>query len=197
MSPLVAMIRKRALAAGLWQALFVLSVVGGYACVQLTVREEHRRMKFVAMDSRDTFYLTNMGSFENAKQIHAELAKMAAETIYSRSPEGFDFPERMERLFNPACFDILQEQQKRESDAFKAMQIHEKWESGEIKELSIDDNTVLVSVAGQVLKVSTFNGRINNESKPVTLFLKLVVNPDMGHNGRFPLIVTHFDQKKS
>jgi hypothetical protein len=52
------------------------------------------RIRFVAMDSRDTFYLANLGTFDTARHIHAELAKMAAETIFSRNPDGFDNPER-------------------------------------------------------------------------------------------------------
>ena len=95
MSPLVLMLRKRLMATWLWQALFVLAVIGGYAAVQLTIYQERERLRFVAMDSRDTFYLANLGTFETAQHIHAELAKMAAETIFSRSPDGFDDPERL------------------------------------------------------------------------------------------------------
>src|SRR4029077_16583607 len=96
------MLRKHLMAAWLWQGLFVLAVIGGYAAVQLTIYQERQRLRFVAMDSRDTFYLANLGSFETAQHIHAELSKMAAETIFSRSPDGFDDPERLERLFSPA-----------------------------------------------------------------------------------------------
>src|SRR6516162_2631851 len=124
MSPLILMLRKRMMATSVWQGLFVLSVIGGFVAVQLAIREEHRRIKFVAMDSRDTFYLANLGTFESAKHIHAELAKMAAETIFSRSPEGFDNPERLERLFNPATYLNLQAEEKRDSESFKAQQIH-------------------------------------------------------------------------
>src|SRR6516165_11414444 len=173
MSPLILMLRKPLMATWLWQTLFVLAVIGGYAAVQLTIYQERQRLRFVAMDSRDTFYLANLGTFESAKHIHAELAKMAAETIFSRSPEGFDNPERLERLFNPATYLNLQAEEKRDSESFKAQQIHQKIETGQIKEINVDDNTALISVECQVLRTGTFNGRINNDSKRITLFLKL------------------------
>jgi len=195
MSPLILMLRKRMMATSVWQGLFVLSVIGGFVAVQLAIREEHRRIKFVAMDSRDTFYLANLGTFESAKHIHAELAKMAAETIFSRSPEGFDNPERLERLFNPATYLNLQAEEKRDSESFKAQQIHQKIETGQIKEINVDDNTALISVEGQVLRTTTFNGRIQNDSKRITLFLKFVVNDDMAHNGRYPLVVTKYEER--
>jgi len=49
----------------LWPALLVLAVIGGFVSHHLTVQEMMQRMRFVAMDSRDTFYLANLGSFES------------------------------------------------------------------------------------------------------------------------------------
>ena len=79
-SALITMLRKRLMVTWLWQALFVLAVIGGFVSHHLTVAEMMGRTRFVAMDSRDTFYLANLGNFETAQRIHEELAKMAAET---------------------------------------------------------------------------------------------------------------------
>ena len=153
------------------------------------------RIRFTAMDSRDTFYLANLGSFETAQNIHAELAKMAAETIFSCSPDGFDSPERLERLFNPATTASLQKDAARDADVFRVQQIHQKFESGQVKEIAVDDNTALVSVAGQLLRTGMFNQRIVNDAKKVTVFLRLRVNEDMATNGRYPLVVTNYEER--
>jgi hypothetical protein len=183
------------MATWLWQALFVLAVIGGYVAVQLTIYRERERLRFVAMDSRDTFYLANLGTFETAQHIHAELAKMAAETIFSRSPDGFDDPERLERLFNPATTIELNKEAARDSEVFRQQQIHQKFESGQIREVEVGSNTALVSVEGQVLRTGTFNQRIVNDAKKVTVFLRLTVNGDMAHNGRYPLVVTNYETR--
>jgi sulfur carrier protein ThiS len=195
MSPLILMLRKPLMATWLWQTLFVLAVIGGYAAVQLTIYQERQRLRFVAMDSRDTFYLANLGSFETAQHIHAELSKMAAETIFSRSPDGFDDPERLERLFSPATTVELNKEAVRDSEVFRQQQIHQKFESGQIREVEVDSNTALVSVEGQVLRTGTFNQRIVNDTKKVTVFLRLTVNGDMAHNGRYPLVVTNYEER--
>ena len=195
MSPLVLMLRKRLMATWLWQALFVLAVVGGYAAVQLTIYQERERLRFVAMDSRDTFYLANLGTFETAQHIHAELAKMAAETIFSRSPDGFDDPERLERLFNPASTAQLNRDAARDADIFRSQQLHQKFEAGQIRELEIDSNTALVSVEGQILRSGVFNQRQVNDSKKVIVFLRLKTNDDMARNGRYPLVVTNYEER--
>jgi len=195
MSALVAMVRKRLMTIWLWQVLFVLAVIGGYAAVQLTIYQERQRLRFVAMDSRDTFYLANLGSFETAKHIHAELAKMAAETIFDRSPDGFDDPERLERLFNPATTTQLNKDAARDTDIFRASQLHQKFETGQIRELEVDSNTALVSVEGQVLRTGTFNQRQVTDTKHVTVFLRLTVNDSMALNGRYPLVVTNYEER--
>src|ERR1700751_3807713 len=195
MSPLVLMLRKRLMTTWLWQGLFVLAVIGGHAAVQLTIYQERERLRFVAMDSRDTFYLANLGTFETAQHIHAELAKMAAETIFSRNPDGFDNPERLERLFNPATTTELNKDAARDAEVFRQQQIHQKIETGQIREIEVDNNTALVSVEGQVLRTGMFNNRIVNDAKRVTVFLRLAVNGDMARNGRYPLVVTNYQER--
>jgi len=176
-------------------------VVAGLALIaipvsnHLTLMAAMSQMRFVAMDSRDTFYLGNMGSFETAQHIHAELARMAAETIFSRNPDGYDDPERLERLFNPATAAALNKDAARDADVFRAQQVHQKVETGQIRELSVDSNTALVSIEGQVLKTGIFNGRIVNDAKKVTVFLRLTINGDMAHNGRYPLVVTNYEER--
>lgn len=194
-SALVGMLRKRLMTTCLWQALFVLAVVGGVISHHLTVQEMMARIRFVAMDSRDTFYLANLGTFETAQHIHAELAKMAAETIFSRNPDGFDDPERLERLFNPKTTAQLNKDAARDADIFRSSQLHQKFESGQIKEIEVDSNTALVSVEGQILRSGLFNGRLVNDAKRVTVFLRLTVNGDMAHNGRYPLVVTNYEER--
>jgi hypothetical protein len=195
MSALVQMLRKRLMAVWLWQELFVLAVIGGFVSHHLTVQEMMERIRFVAMDSRDTYYISNLGSFETAQHIHAELAKMAAETIFSRNPDGYDSPERLERLFNPSTTATLNADAAKDSQVFRAQQIHQKFESGQIREINVDENTALVSVEGQILRVGVFNNRVVNNSRKVTVFLRLRVNDSMALNGRYPLVVTDFQER--
>lgn len=195
MSALIRMLKKRFYSAVLWQALFLVAVLALLIDHQLTIAAMMKPLRFVAMDSRSTFYLSSLGNFEDAKQIHTELAKLAAETIFDRQPEGFDDPERLERLFNPLTTARLTKEARRDADVFRAQGIHQKFEAGTIRELQVDSNTALVSVEGQVLRHGTFNGRIVNDTKPVTVFLKLAVNPDMVRNGRYPLVVVNYDSR--
>ena len=105
------------------------------------------------------------------------------------------WPERLERLFNPATTATLNADAAKDSQVFRAQQIHQKFESGQIREVSVDDNTALVSVEGQILRVGLFNNRVVNNSRKVTVFLRLRVNDDMARNGRYPLVVTNYEER--
>jgi hypothetical protein len=193
MSGIGILLRRRLMTVWLWVGLFVAAVIWNFVDHQLTVRAMMQPIRFAAMDSQDTFYLSSAGSFDTSRHIHAEVAKLAAETIFNRNPEGYDAPERLERLFNPATTQSLQEQLGKDADSFRAQQIHQKFESGLIKELAVDQSTALVSVDGQVFRHGIFNGKTTDDSKAVTVFLRLAVNSDMAHNGRYPLVVVAYD----
>jgi hypothetical protein len=195
MNELLSLLRRRLAITWLGWACCGLALVAIPVTNQMTLEKAMGRLRFAAMDGRDTFYLANLGSFETAQHVHAEIAKMAAETIFSRNPEGFDSPERLERLFNPKTTTELHKDASRDADVFRAQQIHEKWETGQIRELSVDDNTALVSVQGQVLRTGIFNQRLVNDTKKVTVFLRLQVNEDMALNGRYPLEVTNYEER--
>jgi hypothetical protein len=195
MNALLALLKRRMAALWIWQALFLLAVVAIPITNSLTLRTAMGRLRFAAMDSRDTFYLANLGSFETAQHIHEELAKMAAETIFSRNPDGFDYPERLERLFNPTTAAALNKDAARDADVFRSQQVHQKLETGQIRERAFDSNSALVSVEGQVLRTSVFNSRAVNDSRKVTVFLKLRLNEDMATNGRYPLVVTNYEER--
>lgn len=49
--------------------------------------------------------------------------------------------------------------------------------------------------AGQVLRTGFFNQRLVNDTRKVTLFLRLRVNEDMALNGRYPLVVTNYEER--
>ena len=195
MSGIAILMRRRLMTVWLWVGLFVAAVIWDFVDHQLTVRAMMQPIRFAAMDGRDTFYLSSAGSFDTSQHIHAEVAKLAAETIFNRSPNGYDDADRLERLFNPATTTALQHQLEQDSEAFRNQQIHQKFESGTVRELRVDPSTALVSVDGQVFRHADFQGKVIDESKPVTVFLELRVNGDMAHNGRYPLVVTAYEAR--
>jgi hypothetical protein len=187
------LLRRGLLTPAVWMCLFVASVAWNCYDHIATVQTMMQPLRFAAMDSRDTFYLSSAGTFDTAQHIHAEVGKLAAETILNRNPDGYDDPDRLERLFNPATTASLKKAAAVDADTFKQQQIHQKFEAGVVKEKAVDSTSAIIAVEGQVVIHSEFEGRVLDQSKQVTVLLQLRANPDMAHNGRYPLVVTQYE----
>ena len=80
----------------------------------------------------------------------------------------------------------------REAVEFRAKQLHQKAEIGRIDMLGTRENEVLVKVTGQVIRNGIFQDKAFSEAFPFGLRLRLVRNPNMAANGRFPTAVADF-----
>ena len=60
---------------------------------------------------------------------------------------------------------------------------------------AVDNNTALVSVEGQILRTAfLINGWLTTPKKSRS-FCELRVNDDMATNGRYPLVVTNYEER--
>ena len=80
----------------------------------------------------------------------------------------------------------------REGVEFRAKQLHQKVEISQIDMLGTRENEVLVKVTGQVIRNGIFQDKAFSEAFPFGLRLRLVRNPNMAANGRFPTAVADF-----
>ena len=189
MQPLLLMLKKRA------QIVWAGWAVAGVALVAIpisnyfTLQAAMGEVRFVAMDSRNTFYISSVGKFDDAQAIRRETAKMAAVAIFTRRPDGFENPELIDRLFWPVAGQAVMDDANKEADQFKAEQVHQHVETGPMSEISKDGDSTLVSVEVQVMREYVFNQRLLNDAQKATLFLLLKVNSGMATNGQYPLVV--------
>lgn len=195
MNALLSMLKRRLTVMWLgWAAAFLFALAIPITSV-LTLQIAMGEMRFVAMDSRGTFYISHFGNFESAQKIRLETARDAVATIFTRNPDGYDFPERLERMFNPTTTTKLQEAASQDSDTYRQQQIHQKVETGDIHEIQVSDNTALVSVECQILRTGVFNQKPITDTKRATVFLQMTVNDAIAQNGRYPLVITNYEEK--
>ena len=75
---------------------------------------------------------------------------------------------------------------------FAPSNLHQKVEIGRIDILATRENEVLAAVTGQIIRSGIFQDRAFTEAFPFTLRLRLIRNPNMALNGRFPTAVGDF-----
>jgi hypothetical protein len=187
----------KALAAGrrtvrlLWIALIV-SLVAHLIIPVCIVTAMVRPEKVALMDGTESLIIAPLVPIEESNEILESISLWAAKSFLDRGPQGFDTPETLERIFLPDAARKADSDFKGLAAEFSKKNIHQKFEVGRIDLQRIEQGTVMSHVVGQVLTQAQVGDEQVNEPQPVTLNLKLVRNPFLGRNKRYPFAVADY-----
>ena len=156
------------------------------------VSEFKQRERVVIIDPAGTYYLSPLLEFQEAKDLHIQQAELATFAFLERSPKDFDNPDLLKLMFLKKAFGKAQDERLTEATEFRSKQLHQKAEIARIDILATRDNEVLATVTGQIIRSGIFQEKAFTEAFPFTLRLRLIRNPNMALNGRFPTAVGDF-----
>ncbi len=161
--------------ARVWMLVAFAAVIGFALDRQNLITKLTSKPLFFAMDA-ETFYVSRLGTFEEAKLFHAE-----------------DYTERLKLLFGRDAYQEAEHLFGVDGQKFREQQIHQKIEVGKIDILKQSPDTVLTAVHGQIIQAGVFDGRAFSNSKAVTVYFQLELNREMASNSRYPEFVMKFD----
>jgi hypothetical protein len=176
----------------LWFLVAVGTVLFGAYDRWRLVESFKTRERVVIIDPAGTYYLSPLLRFTEAKELHAQQASLAAIAFLERNPAQFDHPDLLKQVFLKDAYEEAMSQWQKEAPEFKAKELHQKGEIGKIDILATRENEVLARVTGQVIRNGVFQDRAFTEGFGFSLRLRLVRNPNMAANGRFPTAVAEF-----
>jgi len=156
------------------------------------VSQFKQRERVVIIDPAGTYYLSPLLQFTEAKDLHVQQAELAALAFLERNPKDFDNPDLLKLLFLKKALGKAQDERISESVEFRSKQLHQKSEISRIDILATRDSEVLAAVTGQIIRSGIFQDKAFTEAFPFTLRLRLIRNPNMALNGRFPTAVGDF-----
>jgi hypothetical protein len=156
-----------------------------------------QRERVVIIDPSQTYYISPLLQFQEAKDLHVQQAELAAVTFLERNPKDFDHPDLLRQMFLKPALQKAQDHRTREAVEFRSKQLHQKPEIARIDILATRENEVLATVSGQVIRTGIFQEKAFTEAFTFKLSLRLVRNPNMAANGRFPTAVGDFKYENS
>jgi hypothetical protein len=168
--------------------VLVFAAIDRILLVQSFKRTEH----VVVVDPANTYYVSPVMKFEDAKELHAQQSELATIAFLQRNPKGFDNEDLLQQMFLKAALAKAQAEWQSEATEFQAKQLHQKVEISRIDILNTRENAVLTQVTGQLIRAGIFDGKAFTEAVAFRLTLKLLRNPNMLLNGRFPTAVSNF-----
>ena len=154
------------------------------------VAQFKQRERVVIIDPAGTYYLSPLLQFQEAKELHVQQAELATLTFLERNPKEFDNPDLLKLLFLKPALKKAKDERISESVEFRAKQLHQKVEIGRIDILATRETSAPPSSASHPQR--HLPGQGFTEAFPFTLRLRLVRNPNMALNGRFPTAVGDF-----
>jgi hypothetical protein len=175
-----------------WFGFAMLVLVGAAVDRYFLVQSFKQREQVVVIDPANTFYVSPLLKFSEAKELHVEQSTLAATAFLERNPNGFDNPDLLKLMFLHPAFLKAQAYQAAEEPEFKSKQLHQKVEISGITILNTREDFVLTQVSGQLIRDGVFDDRPFTEAVPFKLLLRLQRNPNMVLNGRFPTAVNDF-----
>jgi hypothetical protein len=177
-----------------WFWFFVAVAVTGLAALDRyhIINQFKQRERVVIIDPAQTYYISPLLQFAEAKDLHAQQAELATITLLKRNPKDFDHPELLRQMFLKSALQKAQDHRTREAVEFRAKQLHQKPEIAKIDILATRENEVLITVSGQIIRAGIFQEKAFTEAFNFKLSLRLLRNPNMAANGRFPTAVGDF-----
>src|SRR5215471_4867225 len=156
------------------------------------INDFKQRERVVIIDPSQTYYISPLLQFQEARDLHIQQAELATTAFLERSPKDFDHLDLLKQMFLTGALQKAQDQRTREAVEFRAKQLHQKPEIGRIDILATRENEVLATVSGQVIRTGIFQEKSFTEAFNFKLSLRLLRNPNMALNGRFPTAVGDF-----
>lgn len=175
-----------------WFGFAMLVLVGAAFDRYYLVQSFKQRERIVVIDPANTFYVSPLLKFQEAKALHAQQSTLAAVALLERNPKGFDQEDLLKQMFLKQASEKASALRLGEEPEFKAKQLHQKVEISKIEILNTREDFVLTQVSGQLIRTGIFQEKSFTEAVPFKLSLKLQRNPNMVLNGRFPTAVRDF-----
>jgi hypothetical protein len=151
-----------------------------------------RPEKVALMDGTESLIISPLVPLEESNEILETLSLWAAKSFLDRGPQGFDAPETLQRVFLPDAAKKAEAEFNSLAAEFSKKNIHQKFEIGRIDLQRLEQGVVMSRVIGQVLTQAQIGDEQVSEPQAVTLNLKLVRNPYLGRNKRYPFAVADY-----
>jgi hypothetical protein len=175
-----------------WFGFAMLVIAGAAIDRHFLVEGFKQRERVVVIDPANTFYVSPLLKFEEAKDLHAQQSILAATAFLERNPKGFDNEPLLKQIFLKSAMAKAAASRTAEEPEFKAKQLHQKAEISRVDILNTREDVVLTQVSGQLVRNGIFQDKAFTEAVPFKLLLRLQRNPNMVQNGRFPTAVNDF-----
>ena len=189
-APPVFFISKEGIAT-FWFLSAIGSVIGSGIYVERIAATAGLRPQYVLLSNPDVLPVIPIEEPTRQAEILEELTRLAVDSMFNKTPEGLDDPDRCQRILTPSAWAWLDAQfVAPQRSAFQQRTIHQKVEIESILyRPSAEPGSTSAVVKGQLLRTGVFEGKIFNEVWSLDTCLVWTRNDCLRDCARYPLAV--------
>src|SRR5476649_2589064 len=113
-------------AARVWFLIAALAVAAAFIQPFFIISAFRTQERVVILDETGTYHVSPLLDFANAGKLHTSQTLLACLALLEKNPNGFDYPELLEKLFLTEALNQARVLQSQQADELKAKQIHQK-----------------------------------------------------------------------
>ena len=121
-----------------WFWFFVAVAVTAFAALDRyhLIGQFKQRERVVIIDPAQTYYISPLLQFSEARDLHAQQAELATVTFLERNPKDFDHSDLLRQMFLKPALQKAQDHRTREAVEFRSKQLHQKPEIAKMCEIT-------------------------------------------------------------
>ena len=149
--------------------------------------------KVAIIDPSHTMYIAPLENASTARDLVDEVAALIAISYLQRNPNGLDLPDLFAKTFGKVSAKKVEAEMEawRKTAAPTNLRWKPEIQKNEVIN-SIESNVVLDRVTGRIIQSGVINGVEERKVVPFVLSLKLVRNPELISQARYPLAVADY-----
>ena len=115
-------------AARVWFLIAALAVAAAFIQPFFIISAYRTQERVVILDETGTYHISPLLNFEDATKLQTSQTLLACLALLEKNPNGFDYPDLLEKMFLPQALNQAKAIQSQQADELKAKQIHQKVE---------------------------------------------------------------------
>lgn len=168
-------------------------VLWAFVQPHLLLQQLQAPQRAIVLDGAGSYSISPLLDLNSATPLQHAAAQDAAYAMLMRGPAQVDRPSQLELWFTKKGRDKVETLVESESAEFLAKQFHQKVNIEETGSIATGDGQFTAKVTGQLIRTGLLNGRVHVETRLFELQLRMVRNPDMLTNKRYPFAAWDFD----
>jgi hypothetical protein len=145
--------------------------------------------QYVIMDGAGIYYLAPSVEFAQATALHHAQARLAMETLYTRTPEGLPLGNRLTKMFTKPARDLVKAELAKDEKKFETQKITQSVQDIQVLIGKVDPNGFIETrVSAKLTRQGTFDGKQQTKVFSVKAAFGWILNTSMAANGGYPTV---------